>query len=225
MRRFLDRRATLTPEARDRLARDMATRLGPKVVGPPRQWEPEACPRWRRHRAAGCVPVRRRQRPGRLLRRRGGGRRVRVRPGKGRQGVRHRDGRAHARHHLRVAAGHIHRPARRLACHVLDRGRHRPARRDRPGRLASPHQRPARQLGHERAGRSAQWQRLVDGRRRGARHLEHLRRLHVHRPVRHRRRPARTPRSSRSHSPSSASAWRSATTSADASPTGTTTAV
>jgi uncharacterized RDD family membrane protein YckC len=26
----------------DRLARDMATRLGPKVVGPPRQWEPEA---------------------------------------------------------------------------------------------------------------------------------------------------------------------------------------
>ena len=42
VRRFLDRRATLTPEARDRLARDMATRLGPKVVGPPRQWEPEA---------------------------------------------------------------------------------------------------------------------------------------------------------------------------------------
>ncbi len=42
VRRFLDRRATLTPVARDRLARDMATRLGPKVVGPPRQWEPEA---------------------------------------------------------------------------------------------------------------------------------------------------------------------------------------
>ncbi|HET7722676.1 MAG TPA: RDD family protein [Acidimicrobiales bacterium] len=42
VRRFLDRRAALTPEARDRLARDMATRLGPKVVGPPRQWEPEA---------------------------------------------------------------------------------------------------------------------------------------------------------------------------------------
>jgi uncharacterized RDD family membrane protein YckC len=42
VRRFLDRRPTLTPEARDRLARDMATRLGPKVVGPPRQWEPEA---------------------------------------------------------------------------------------------------------------------------------------------------------------------------------------
>ncbi len=42
VRRFLDRRATLTPEARDRLAREMATRLGPKVVGPPRQWEPEA---------------------------------------------------------------------------------------------------------------------------------------------------------------------------------------
>ena len=42
VRRFLDRRATLTPEARDRLARDMATRLGPKVVGPSRQWEPEA---------------------------------------------------------------------------------------------------------------------------------------------------------------------------------------
>ena len=40
-RRFLARRPTLTPEARDRLARDMATRLGPKVVGPPRQWEPE----------------------------------------------------------------------------------------------------------------------------------------------------------------------------------------
>lgn len=42
VRRFLDRRATLTPEARDRLALDMASRLGPKVVGPPRQWEPEA---------------------------------------------------------------------------------------------------------------------------------------------------------------------------------------
>ena len=42
VRRFLERRATLTSEARDRLARDMATRLGPKVVGPPRQWDPEA---------------------------------------------------------------------------------------------------------------------------------------------------------------------------------------
>jgi uncharacterized RDD family membrane protein YckC len=42
VRRFLDRRATLTPEARDRLALDMATRLGPKVVGPARHWEPEA---------------------------------------------------------------------------------------------------------------------------------------------------------------------------------------
>ena len=42
VRRFLDRRATLTPEARDRLASEMATRLEPKVVGPPRQWEPEA---------------------------------------------------------------------------------------------------------------------------------------------------------------------------------------
>ncbi len=42
VRRFLDRRATLTPEARDRLAMEMATRLGPKVVGPPRHWDPEA---------------------------------------------------------------------------------------------------------------------------------------------------------------------------------------
>jgi len=42
VRRFLDRRATLAPEARGQLARDMANRLGPKVVGPPRQWEPEA---------------------------------------------------------------------------------------------------------------------------------------------------------------------------------------
>ena len=42
VRRFLERRTTLTPEARSRLARDMATRLGPKVVGPPRHWEPEA---------------------------------------------------------------------------------------------------------------------------------------------------------------------------------------
>jgi len=42
VRRFLDRRPTLAPEARDRLALDMATRLGPKVVGPPRHWEPEA---------------------------------------------------------------------------------------------------------------------------------------------------------------------------------------
>jgi uncharacterized RDD family membrane protein YckC len=42
VRRFLDRRATLTPEARSRLAGEMATRLGPKVVGPPRHWEHEA---------------------------------------------------------------------------------------------------------------------------------------------------------------------------------------
>jgi uncharacterized RDD family membrane protein YckC len=42
VRRFLDRRETLAPEARHRLAYDMATRLGPKVVGPPRQWQPEA---------------------------------------------------------------------------------------------------------------------------------------------------------------------------------------
>lgn len=41
VRRFLDRRPTLSPEARDRLAQDMASRLGPKVVGPPRQWQPE----------------------------------------------------------------------------------------------------------------------------------------------------------------------------------------
>ncbi len=42
VRRFLDRRSTLTPEARGRLSREMADRLGFKVVGPPRQWEPEA---------------------------------------------------------------------------------------------------------------------------------------------------------------------------------------
>jgi len=42
VRRFLDRRETLTPESRDRLAMEIATRLGPKVVGPPRHWEPEA---------------------------------------------------------------------------------------------------------------------------------------------------------------------------------------
>jgi len=41
IRRFLDRRGTLTSEARDRLAREMATRLGPKVVGPARRWDPE----------------------------------------------------------------------------------------------------------------------------------------------------------------------------------------
>lgn len=41
IRRFLDRRGTLTPEARDRLGREMATRLRPKVVGPPRQWNAE----------------------------------------------------------------------------------------------------------------------------------------------------------------------------------------
>ncbi len=41
VRRFLDRRGTLTSEARDRLAYEMATRLGPKVAGPPRRWDPE----------------------------------------------------------------------------------------------------------------------------------------------------------------------------------------
>jgi hypothetical protein len=34
VRRFLERRATLTAAARDRLARDLAGRLRPKVVGP-----------------------------------------------------------------------------------------------------------------------------------------------------------------------------------------------
>ncbi len=41
VRRFLERRATLTRESRDRLAMEFATRLGPKVVGPPKQWDPE----------------------------------------------------------------------------------------------------------------------------------------------------------------------------------------
>jgi uncharacterized RDD family membrane protein YckC len=41
IRRFLDRRTALTPEARDRLAMEMATRLGPKVAGPARHWDPE----------------------------------------------------------------------------------------------------------------------------------------------------------------------------------------
>lgn len=41
VRRFLDRRSTLAPAARTRLAEEMAARLGPKVVGPPRQWDPE----------------------------------------------------------------------------------------------------------------------------------------------------------------------------------------
>jgi uncharacterized RDD family membrane protein YckC len=41
IRRFLDRRTALTPEARQRLAREMASRLMPKVVGPPRQWDSE----------------------------------------------------------------------------------------------------------------------------------------------------------------------------------------
>ena len=42
VRRFLDRRSTLTPDARARLAQEMASRLGPKVVGPPTEWEPES---------------------------------------------------------------------------------------------------------------------------------------------------------------------------------------
>ena len=42
VRRFLERRSMLTPDARERLAYEMATRLGPKVAGPPRRWEPEA---------------------------------------------------------------------------------------------------------------------------------------------------------------------------------------
>jgi uncharacterized RDD family membrane protein YckC len=42
VRRFLDRRASLAPDARARLAHDMAVRLGPKVAGPARRWEPEA---------------------------------------------------------------------------------------------------------------------------------------------------------------------------------------
>jgi uncharacterized RDD family membrane protein YckC len=41
VRRFLERRAALSPDARDRLAREMATRLRPKVVGPAREWQPE----------------------------------------------------------------------------------------------------------------------------------------------------------------------------------------
>ena len=41
VRRFLDRRAALTVEARARLADDLAHRLRPKVVGPPPQLPPE----------------------------------------------------------------------------------------------------------------------------------------------------------------------------------------
>jgi uncharacterized RDD family membrane protein YckC len=42
VRWFLERRATLAPEARERLAHEIAGRLGPKVAGPQRQWEPES---------------------------------------------------------------------------------------------------------------------------------------------------------------------------------------
>ncbi|MGQ0521830.1 MAG: RDD family protein [Actinomycetota bacterium] len=41
IRRFLDRRATLAPHARARLAGDLAARLAPKVVGPPAGLHPE----------------------------------------------------------------------------------------------------------------------------------------------------------------------------------------
>jgi uncharacterized RDD family membrane protein YckC len=41
IRRFLDRRSSLATDARDRLAMEIATRLGPKVAGPPRRWDPE----------------------------------------------------------------------------------------------------------------------------------------------------------------------------------------
>ncbi|MGI8683619.1 MAG: RDD family protein [Acidimicrobiales bacterium] len=42
VRRFLDRRAGLAAAARERLARDLASRLRPKVAGPPDRVEPEA---------------------------------------------------------------------------------------------------------------------------------------------------------------------------------------
>lgn len=41
VRRFLERRSTLTPEARSRLAAELAVRLGPKVVGPSPDMHPE----------------------------------------------------------------------------------------------------------------------------------------------------------------------------------------
>ncbi len=41
VRRFLERRTTLTPEARNRLARELAGRLRPKVLGPPDDLHPE----------------------------------------------------------------------------------------------------------------------------------------------------------------------------------------
>lgn len=41
IRRFLDRRSTLTPDARARLAGELATRLAPKVAGPPAGLHPE----------------------------------------------------------------------------------------------------------------------------------------------------------------------------------------
>jgi uncharacterized RDD family membrane protein YckC len=41
VRRFLERRATLTPEARARLATELSARLRPKVVGPPDDMRPE----------------------------------------------------------------------------------------------------------------------------------------------------------------------------------------
>lgn len=41
VRRFLERRTTLTPQSRSRLAHDLAVRLRPKVVGPPDDLHPE----------------------------------------------------------------------------------------------------------------------------------------------------------------------------------------
>ena len=42
VRRFLERRHTLAPEARGRLARELASRLRPKVAGPPSEGSAEA---------------------------------------------------------------------------------------------------------------------------------------------------------------------------------------
>jgi hypothetical protein len=41
VRRFLERRTTITTDARSRLAWELATRLRPKVIGPPEDLHPE----------------------------------------------------------------------------------------------------------------------------------------------------------------------------------------
>ena len=144
-------------------------------------------------RNAGLRALRHRDRAGRLLRGGSGRGRLRLRARPERSGVRHCDGRPDRGHDRRIATGHLHRPERGLAGSLRHGRRRRGRGRVRDLDVCAQDRGPGGWIGPAGARRAASTDGVGDDGRRRARDLQHLRGVHVHRSVRHRRRGCRCP--------------------------------